>query len=150
MDVVKQAVALAQQAKNQGEDYDEVWCILDVEAQHERDFSEVIRFAQEQEIGLCLSNPVFEVWLLAHFERTARPFQDYDAVRTVLNKRWMKEFGQDYQKNDERIYERLRSRTDSAIDNGRWVLENHHKSERSLGANSSTEVYRLVGKLKGL
>lgn len=150
MEVVKQACVLAQQAKNRGEDYDEVWCILDVEAQHERDFSEVMHFAQEQGIGLCLSNPVFEVWLLAHFERTAQHFQDYDAVRARLNSHWQKEFGQDCQKNDERIYERLRSRTDSAIDNARWVLENHHQLERSLEANSSTEVYRLVGKLKGL
>ena len=44
------------------------WCVFDVEAprQHER-LLEAVQMAQDNDIGVAVSNPCFELWLLLHF-----------------------------------------------------------------------------------
>lgn len=44
-------------------DFDEVWCVLDVD---EFDLAEAIGLAREHGINLAVSNPCFELWLLLH------------------------------------------------------------------------------------
>lgn len=129
--------------------YDEVWCVLDVEhGAHEASLNEAIALAQENNIRLFLSNPSFEVWLIAHFERTKRDFADSGAAEKYLSEKyWRKHFGCDYNKGDECLYARLADRVDAALTNARWVLETFHENAPCRERNSSTEVYRLVNEL---
>jgi hypothetical protein len=56
--------------------------------------------------------------------------------------------GEDYQKNDEKIYPRLSAYTGTAIQNARSVREDHFRETTDLAeCNSATEVYRLVERL---
>ncbi|MBM4032519.1 MAG: RloB domain-containing protein [Planctomycetes bacterium] len=139
-------------ARRRGEDFDEVWCVVDVEGLGRHDSLRKMRqSARNADIQLCLSNPSFEVWLLSHFVRIAKSYNGSDAVAADLTKHWQACFGQEYQKNDERVYERLAARTPTAIQNARWVREKHHRGKPDmLDCNSSTEVYLLVGHLTGL
>ena len=131
-------------------EFDEVWCVLDTERPRKRaSLKKAIRLAGKEGIRLCLSNPCFEVWVLAHFERTARHFADCSAVVRVVARRWKKQFGQDYRKSDD-LYGRLVDLLSAAVANARWVRETHHKGESDTAdCNSSTDVYRLVGHLLG-
>lgn len=149
--VVKEAINHKNRAESRVEDYDEVWCVLDVEGPNKREsLDNAVTMAVRNGITLCLSNPCFEIWLLAHFERKARAYEDCGAVIVQLNKHWQKHYSLDYEKNDDRIYERVADRTQKAIDNARWVRENHHECKANTAdCNSSTEVYRLVRKLIG-
>ncbi len=148
--VVRKAIDLKKGATHRKEYYDQVWCVLDVEGQQKRpSLMEAVALAEENGIQLCLSNPSFEVWLLAHFKRRAGFFMNSDSVVTELNKAWRKHLKRDYEKNDEQIYHRLSDRTDCAIANAQWVLETHHHGKRCMDANSSSEVYKLVGHLLG-
>lgn len=52
---------------DQGEPYDEVWCVLDVEApQPQGSLEEATRLADRNGITLACANPCFEFWLLLH------------------------------------------------------------------------------------
>jgi hypothetical protein len=149
--VVQQAIAEMEKAAARGEDFDEVWCVFDVEQADQR--AQVVKartLAEQHGIQLTLSNPAFECWLLAHFIRTKKAFADCDAVIKALNKHWQSGFGQDYEKNDEQLYARLASRTETALDNARKVREQDWDASADIiDCNSATEVYLLVGRLLG-
>ncbi len=135
--------------ENSVDDFDEVWCVMDVESPAARDEMERASAQLEQNgIRPCLSNPAFEVWLLAHFERTARVFLDCESVIAELNGHWRDRFRLDYDKADPRIYTRLAELIRNAISNAKWVRETHHGLATStLDCNSSTDVYRLVAQV---
>lgn len=149
--VVKQAIAEMEKAAARGEDYDEVWCVFDVEQAAQREqVSEARTLAGQRDIGLALSMPSFEVWLLAHFVRTKASFASCDKVIQELNKHWRREFGRDYEKNEERLHARLAGRTRTAIDNARKVREQDWGSSSDIAdCNSATDVYLLVERLLG-
>jgi len=132
------------------DDMDEVWCVMDVEHPSGLDaMREALALLEGKEIRSALSNPAFEVWLLAHFERTGRVFQDCDAVMKQLDKHWRKNFGTAYDKAAERIYPRLSNFMDQAIANAKWVREHHHLGKDVMDGNSSTNVDLLIAKLRG-
>lgn len=147
--VVAEALCYKEQAENRREYYDEVWCVLDVEGPGKRESLERAAIeAQRNGITLCLSNPCFEVWLLAHFVRESRAHNGCDSVIGRLHGHWRQLCGQDYRKNDKQVYARISALTESAIDNARLVRETDHRDIASTtDANSSTEVYRLVSYL---
>jgi len=131
-------------------DYDQVWCVMDVENPQALDeMQEALDLLKAESISPALSNPAFEVWILAHFEKTGAAFLTCDAVVTRLNKHWQQNFFADYDKADGRIYQRLASSTDQAISNAKWVREQHHTNDCIIHCNSATDVYRLVGLLRG-
>lgn len=52
---------------DQGEPYDEVWCVIDVEAPRPQDsLEEAARLAARNGIEIAYANPCFELWLLLH------------------------------------------------------------------------------------
>jgi hypothetical protein len=149
--VVQRAIAEKEKAAARGENFDEVWCVFDVEQAAQREqVSEAQTLAGKNEIQLALSNPSFEVWLLAHFVRTKKSFAGCDKVVEELNKHWRREFGQGYEKNDEQIYARLANRTRAATDNARKVRERDWATSPDVAdCNSATAVHLLVGRLLG-
>ena len=105
--------------ENADQKFEEVWCVMDVE--HPNDLDDMraaLTLLQSNQIQAALSNPAFEVWLLAHFE-TGHPFSHCDAVVARLNKHWQEHFSADYDKADGRIYCRLADRLDR-----RWQMPN--------------------------
>jgi hypothetical protein len=149
--VVEQAIAELEKAANRGENFDEVWCVFDVEQAGQREQVNKARtLASQHQIQVALSNPSFEVWLLAHFVRTKKFFADCDKVIAELNKYWRSEFKRDYEKNDEQLYTRLADRTRTAIANARKVREQDWASPSDIvDCNSATDVYLLVERLLG-
>lgn len=128
--------------------YDAVYCVLDVEhAAHETMLNEAIALAQKHGIRLFLSNPSFEVWLIAHFERVTRDFTDSGAAEAYLDTHWQKNFGSGYEKGDSALYHKLADRVEAATNNAQWMLETFHENAPCRSANSSTEVYQLVREL---
>ena len=128
--------------------YDTVYCVLDVEhAAHEARLNEAVALAQKHGIRLFLSNPSFEVWLIAHFEHVTREFADGNAAEAHLNIHWQRHFRGDYEKGDPKLYHKLADRVAAATDNAQWILETFHENAPCRSANSSTEVYQLVREL---
>ncbi len=149
--MVQQAVAELEKAAARREDFDEVWCVLDVEQAGRREqVTRARALADQHAIQLALSNPAFEVWLLAHFVRTKKSFGDGAAVIADLNRHWHRIFMRDYEKNDEKLCERLRDRTRTAIAHSRNVRTHDWDSSADIvDCNSATDVYLLVERLLG-
>jgi hypothetical protein len=142
-------VELAIMQKTKG-DYDQVYCVVDVEDVARRDdLSKAVTLARKHNITLMLSNPCFEVWLLSHFERTSRSFVDAAAAVEAVSRHWQAGFRIAYSKGDEQIYQRLKNLTDHAIGNARNVREVDHGNRPVVDCNSSTDVYKLVCLLLG-
>jgi hypothetical protein len=148
----QQIAQFAVDCKNNSDaEYDHVWCVMDVESLQELDeVRGALQMLHANSISPALSNPSFEVWLLAHFEKTGTVFLNCDAVVARLNGHWRGQFTADYDKADERIYPRLAPFTDKAIANAKWVRKEHHNYDCILECNSATDVYQLVGRLRGL
>jgi hypothetical protein len=145
-----QVAQFAVDRKNEpGTDYDEVWCVMDGERPEGLDETRrALDLLDGNSISAAVSNPAFEVWFLAHFERTAAAFLDPDAVIVRLNKHWQERFSIRYDKADDRIYDRVAKLTASAVGNARWVREKHHDPAACIvDCNSATDVYRLVARL---
>jgi len=87
--IVKEAV---NRSRDPGRRYDEAWCVFDTESLGSvdavKDYQDAIVLANQNDIVVGVSNPSFEVWLLAHFIRSSRQFLDGDAVIVELNKAW--------------------------------------------------------------
>ncbi|MCX5772018.1 MAG: RloB family protein [Candidatus Hydrogenedentes bacterium] len=140
-------LAIGEKAKS---DYDQVYCVVDVEDVARRDdLSKAVTLARKHSITLILSNPCFEVWLLSHFERTSRSFVDAAAAAEAVSRHWQAKFGNPYSKGDKQIYQRLKNLTDHAIGNARNVREVDHGNGLIVDCNSSTDVYKLVCLLLG-
>ena len=128
--------------------YDVIWCVLDVEhAAHEAKLTEALALARAKNIRMFLSNPSFEVWLIAHFQRLTRDFENGGAAEAYLNNLWQKHFHHDYDKGDPNLYAKLADRVSDATENAEWGLETFHGAASCREANASTEVYQLVGEL---
>jgi hypothetical protein len=149
--IVEQAIAEQKKAAARGEDFDEVWCVCDVEQAGRRE--QVIRaqaLANQHGIRLALSNPSFECWVLAHFVRTKKTFAACGKVVDELNKHWRRAFDRAYEKTDEQLYARLADRTKTGIGNARKVREQDWaSSEATVDCNSATDIYVLVERLLG-
>ena len=131
-------------------DYDQVWCVMDVEGPEGLDeMQQALDMLNANSISSALSNPAFEVWILAHFERTGTGFLNCSQVIARLDSHWQRNFSAKYDKAEWRIYERLAPLTDQAVGNAKWVREQHHTNDCIIHCNSATDVYRLVGLLRG-
>ncbi len=84
--VVDRAVTRAEDLHDKGEfeDDDQVWCVIDVDAH--TTMNDAIQRARSNKIRLAISNPCFEYWLLVHFENSATPYANCDAVISALKK----------------------------------------------------------------
>ncbi|GAA2431351.1 RloB family protein [Streptomyces glaucus] len=66
--------------------YDEVWCVMDVEAPTPHpDLERALREARDHGIKVALSNPCFELWLLLHFQEV-RKYNTSEAAQKLLEK----------------------------------------------------------------
>jgi hypothetical protein len=97
--LVERAVAARRDAELEDKEIDEFWCVFDVEwPRNHPHLSEAIDMAHANGIGLAVSNPCFELWLIlhhcactawldsAHAQRTRRDLdgssgKDVDAAR---------------------------------------------------------------------
>ena len=62
---------------------DECWCVFDVEwPQHHPHLDRALRMASAEGIGIAMSNPCFELWLILHFQNQAAFLNTRDAEST--------------------------------------------------------------------
>ncbi len=137
---------------DEGDGFDETWCVLDVEDSSKREsLDSAIKLAKANNIHLCLSNPSIEVWFLAHFKYVSAAFDNCDKVIDELNKRgnWPTVQKAPYSKSADH-FDKLIDKLPTALKNARDTREKAHKVvDSTADANSSTEMYKLVGYLLG-
>ena len=110
---------------------DVVYCVLDVEPHDPSKLASLSRahsLAKREKMRLLLSNPSFEVWLLAHAGEFRRSF----ATPTALDKEMQLRLGLSKQQLNQnpRQVEPLLQKIEEAIVNAKHVREEHFGRER--------------------
>lgn len=148
LQIVRHAVKKAKQFQ-----HDECWCVLDTERlnneETQKDFADATELAGEKNIKIVLSNPSFEVWLIAHFERTSKAFNCGDAACAHLDKWFQRSLKRDYDKSDQDLFNYVRDLVDDACCNAKDVRTHDHGDKTDVAdCNSSTSVNKLVEHLR--
>ncbi|MRH93014.1 RloB domain-containing protein [Nocardia sp. SYP-A9097] len=86
--LVKAAVDHMDRAERCREDrwtpYDEVWCVIDVEApQPHACLDQALQLAKQNGVGVAFANPCFELWVMLHFE-SVTAHHDSSRMQAVL------------------------------------------------------------------
>ncbi len=118
-------------------EYDEVWCVIDVEnPANNTSFDEAIRKAKRERLQLAVSNPAFEYWYLLHYEETSRVFRDGQELKQALIA-----YEPSYRERKD-MFAKIYHMTDLAIERAKRILANH--SDKQPYPNPSTYVFKLV------
>lgn len=122
---------------------DTYYCIFDRDYNSEDILKKVVEMAKKYRIELIFSNPCFEYWILCHFEKHA----DSIEMNELLIK--LKQHLKKYEKGDNDIYNKIKSKTDNAIRYAKEIRKKHSKLPRLISkkSNPCTDVYTLVGNL---
>ncbi|MEM1180705.1 MAG: RloB family protein [Acidobacteriota bacterium] len=118
-------------------DYDEVWCVFDVDA-HPK-LGEARELARAHDIHLAISNPCFELWLLLHFRESPGARHRHDVQRLVGS------YLEGYAKRVS--FPLLGPGLDDACRRAAR-MEQEAKRDGEAGRNPSTGVHRLVASIR--
>ncbi|HYW06041.1 MAG TPA: RloB family protein [Longimicrobium sp.] len=134
-----EAAARATRERDDNVAYDEVWCVFDVD-DHAR-LRAARELAERMDIGLAVSNPCFELWLILHFRDHGAHLTSKQAA--VLLGKHMR----DYRKHVR--YEELSNGYVDAVARAA-ALEQRHSEAGTDGGNPSTRVHRLTERIREL
>jgi RloB-like protein len=142
------AVNLVKLAKQEINNYDEVWAVFDKDGytKNEQAFSE----AKKHGVNLAFSSIAFEHWILLHYEQNRTDFPKSQNVIDYLEKAGY--FTGYSKKADISIYARLKDLTKTAIENSAWLRMEMAKNlaagdDKIYEVNPYTTVDDLVRKL---
>lgn len=138
--LVKKAMDLRNQ-----DSYDQVWCVFDRDSFSAQDFNEAILLAKRQDIKVAYSNEAFEIWYLLHFNYHTTAITRSDCI-DKLDALLKKNYGKNYEKNQEDMYDLLELRQERAIQNARKLLSQYTPRNPEQD-NPSTTVHELVEQL---
>jgi hypothetical protein len=119
--------------------YDEVWCVFDVD-DHAR-LRAARELAERTRIGLAVSNPCFELWLILHFREQGAHLTSRRAAE-LLGKHI-----RDYRKHVR--YEELSNGYTDAVERAE-SLDRRHLEAGTDGGNPSTGVHLLTERIRML
>lgn len=147
--LVKDAIAHRDRAPQSPQDrctaYDEVWCVMDVEAPRPHPgIGEALELARNEGVSVALTNPCFELWILLHFS-------DITAYRTSKEAQRLLEAHDECRYSTVRKhlrYEPLASRYADARERARRLRERAGSAD-PLRENPWVNVDDLVDVLKG-
>ncbi|MFJ7422093.1 RloB family protein [Streptomyces uncialis] len=83
---IKHKERAAESAADRHTPYDEVWCVVDVEAPRQHpSLDEAIALARKAGVRIALSNPCFELWILLHLKEVSA-YQTSAALQSALER----------------------------------------------------------------
>ena len=135
----KDAERLARSQKDSNLEYDEVWCVFDID--EHRLIPEAKQQAGANGIELAISNPCFELWALLHF-RDQRAHIERGPLHHEC-----KQYMPDYEKQlpSARLHPLCGDALRRASELDQW-----QRSRGCEGENPSTGVYRLMERIRSL
>ncbi|MCW3097831.1 MAG: hypothetical protein JWL77_3449 [Chthonomonadaceae bacterium] len=141
LSLVKETIAIRR--SKGGTNFEQVWCVFDLDSFSKQNFDDAIRLAQQNNIKTAYSNESFELWYVLHFDYLQAQV-DRKQYMTILDSR----LGRKYRKKDMAMYDLLLTRQPQAIANAQRLLEVHHQQHLSHSEKKpSTTVHELVQEL---
>ena len=124
-----------------------VWAVFDRD--NHANLKQALQEATAGHIRVAFSSVCFEYFILLHYERCTRPFENCEAVIDYLKEK----YDANYHKRDDH-FGSLKDLFQTAIDNNHWLLTKHLAFEETTGTavadrNPYTDVYHLLKFLTG-
>jgi len=142
--LVMEAKRRKQKAKKEGNPFDEIWVIPDRDG-HAK-IPEAYDMALANRIEFCISVVCFEYWVLLHFEKTTKSFDNCDDIINYIESKHYKE----YSKN-KNCFMDLKKLIPDAIKNGFWLHQqiktDIDNGKKGYQINPYTDIHKLVDKL---
>lgn len=138
--LVQRAREYQRMNKKKDSDFDEIWCIFDVD-QHPN-IEQAIREARDNDINIAITNPCFELWLVLHYQDQTGHISNSkiqsEARRLgILKGKHLSEKGANIVREN---YEEAKSRAQQ--------LEKRHIGDNSESwANPSSQMWKFVDRL---
>ncbi len=152
--IVAQADQLYAQAKQEGDGFDDIYCVFDRDA-HEHFNAAINRLhtlkANGRPLNAVVSVPCFEFWLLLHFGYTEKPYSSTgnksvgNAVVSDLKK---KPGFTKYDKGMVGVFKLLAPNLEQALKHAQQLAA--HRAGNDEHPNPSTQVHLLVNRLRVL
>jgi hypothetical protein len=126
--------------------FDEKWIVIDKDSYSKAEFNGTIASAKTLGVNVAYANEAYELWILLHFKN-----QKAYINRTQLNKELKVLI--DYEKNNEFIYEIIKSKQDKALKRSKELIQHFidiNGYPKPYDDNPSNTIYKLVESLKNL
>lgn len=141
LSLVKEAIRIRDEAKDDGIHYTKVWCVFDKDSFSADSVNAAHALAKKSKIETAYSNEAFELWFLLHFS-----YFNTGLSRSEYKHKLPQLLGLSYEKNLNNMYLMLLSRQQVAIKNAeRLALQ--YASPNFPGDNPFTQVHLLVKQL---
>lgn len=127
----------AAKSSDPNDHFEEVWCVFDID-EHPK-IADAKRQALGHRIGLVVSNPCFDLWILLHYQDLRQDTHRHK-VQSACRK-----YIPGYEKHPpcEALFERYVEAERRAVDLNEW-----HASRGTDGSNPSTNAHELVAKIR--
>ena len=144
--LVRDAVKHADRERRQGDPFNQVWCVFDVESPEPHGgLHEAIELARKNKIRCGVTNPCFELWLILHFEESHNWLTTDQACRHLAS------LPCGYDEDTKRFdYERCRDHGLIAEQRADTLMANFDDSVTIRDRNPWTSVQVLFRELKQL
>jgi len=133
-----------QEALEDKDPYDRVWCVFDADSFSKEQFNAAVQMAESSGFRAAYSNEAFELWYVLHFEYLTAALK-----RGRYNTKLTGHLGVKYKKNRSDMYERLKSRQAQAVKRAEQLCA-LHKGLPPADRKPCTTVHLLVKELNGL
>ena len=139
IDLAAKKADLLQKFRDPDDRAEQVWVLIDLEAQHHTQVqaNQAKHNGEAKGLGVALSMPCFEVWTLAHLIDTGQAFADCHAVVDRIRQEWRKTFGKDFPSK--------KAQADYSVLMPLRHTASHRASHRNASTDQSwTEVYKVI------
>ncbi len=150
INVVRKGIKLQKEATRAGNPFIHVYCVFDRDSFPQQHYQQAFDEAQKHnDLTAIWANECFELWYLLHFAYHDTRISRRDLVRRLEAK---SRLGHGYQKNDPKIYNKLESRLETALQHADKLLyEAEKRSPKGFwNENPSTNIQVVVRKLQEL
>jgi len=135
-----------EQAAKSRRPYSDIWCVFDRDSFPLGNYTRAFQLAKNNKVKIARANEAFELWYLLHYCYLN------SGISRAKYKEKLREHGLDYDKADEKIYEKVKHSQKTAIKNATklekyWNDSGKPYPERE---NPSTSVHKLVEYLNEL
>jgi hypothetical protein len=131
--------------------FDESWCVFDKDNCSKEQFNQAEGLAKQKNIKIAYSNEAFEIWFILHFQYLdiATSRSEYPKIlNTQMKKCKLLNEKEQYAKNREDMYEKLKPYQTTAITNAAKLIQDRDEAKKHpFDANPSTTVQELVKEL---
>ena len=135
--LVRLAREYQKQNKKRNPDYDEIWCVFDID-QHPN-IEQAIQEARDSGINVAISNPCFELWLVLHYQNQTRHI-DRQAIQSLSKKLGIT----DGKKITPEAQRELLAKLDEARSRAKNLESMHKDNDSKPWENPSSQMWRFV------